>query len=333
MNTSVFDSTIPSVFIIGSPFQALCLVGAIRNLKLTDYKVIVIRYDRHMQVKNVLDKFRIEYEVRYVGRYRWRMRWYRITSLIHRQNKYKRLFLGDYRSQTLLYFGLQVVSDGADIVYLDDGNATIPLFDDKRTSPPLGGLDTICAQLITRFRQISFMKYFYSVYSDLPNPKYEIGYNSLSVLVNSKNNKEKSNVFIIGTNTKLYCESMNVSEQTLLNVLESTLKSIKDKYAERGVVYIPHGKDKSINVKKLCETYKVRYQILDVPVELYFIDEPQPVAIYGFMSSALYNLKQLFPSTDVYNLYLTPTGGGDTIARKESIANYYKNSGIEQLDF
>jgi len=333
MNNNAFDSTTPSVFVVGSPFQALCLVGAIRNLKLTDYKVVVIFYDRYYQVKNVLDRFGINYELRYVGKYRWRMRWYRITSLIHRKNKYKRLFLGDFRSETLLYFGLQYVSDGADIVYLDDGNATIPLFDGKRTTPPLGIMDTKYAALMTKFRKISFLKYFYSVYTNLPNEKYVIKHNSLGILNCNTNDVDNRTVYIIGTNTSIYCKSMNISEATIVKVLETIIQNIRNKYLQTEIIYIPHGKDTSFGVKHLCKQYHVEYKKLDVPVELYFVDEHIPIAIYSFMSSALYSLKQMFPNSDVYNLYLPPSGKGDTIARKKSVSEYYKKCGIVQLDF
>ncbi len=333
MYNNAFDSMTPSVFVVGSPFQALCLVGAIRNLKLTEYKVVVIYYDRYYQVKNVLGRFGVNYELRYVGKYRWRMRWYRITSLIHRNNKYKRLFLGDFRSETLLYFGLQYISDGADIVYLDDGNATLPLFDGKRTTPPLGCLDTKYASVMTKYRKISFMKYFYSIYTGLPNEKFIIRHNSLDILNGNTSEIDNRRVYIIGTNTGLYCKSMNFPELTIVKVLETIIHSIRNKYLQTEIIYIPHGKDTSLEVKNLCDRYCVEYKKLDVPVELYFVDEIKPIAIYGFMSSALFNLKQMFPASEVYNLYLPPSGEGDTIARKKSISEYYKKCGIIQLDF
>lgn len=326
-----FNNTTPSLFVIVSPFQAICLVGAICNLGLSDYKVIVIQTDRFSQVKNVLEKYNILFEIRYVGKFRWRMRWYRLTSLIRRHNKYKRMFLGDFRSITLLYFGLQYASDGADIVYLDDGNATIPLFDDKRTTPPLGS-DTKYAEMVCRLRRISFMKYFYSIYENLPNPKYEIMHNSLSILNTSRNDDQNKMVYIIGTNTKLYCESNNVSEDTIISVLSSTIDNIRQLYRESEIVYIPHGKDNSLALFQFCKSNSIEYKKLSVPVELFFTDECQPNAIYGFLSSALYNLKQMYPNTDVYNIYLPPKAG-DSLARKKSISEYYKKCGIIQLEF
>ena len=333
MDNNAFDSSTPSVFVIGSPLQALCLVSAILNLGIDDYQVVVINSVRLEQVKSVLDRFGIDYSLRFVGWHRWRMRLYRISSFFHRYNRFKRLFIGDFRNETLLYFGLQYISDGSDIVYLDDGNATIPLFDGKRTTPPLGRIDIKYATLMTRLRNISFMKYFYSIYTNLPNEKFVIKFNSLEILNRNTDGEDNRIVYIIGTNTIRYCEIMNVTERRIINILETVIQEIRSKYLQTEIRYIPHGKDTSVEVKRLCECYCVDYKKLDVPVELYFVDQHYPIAIYGFMSSALYNLKQMFPTSDVYNIFVPPPGEGDIAARKKSIAEYYNKCGIVQLDF
>lgn len=325
-----FDSAIPSVFVIGSPFQALCLVGAVRNLRLTDYRVVVIHSDRFMQVKTVLDKFGIEFETRHVGWHRWKMRWYRITSMMHRNNKYKRLFVGDFRNETLLYFGLQYVADGSDIVYLDDGNASIPLFDGSRTSLPLGK-DTSHAMRVAERRGISFMKYFYSIYDGFSNSKYVIRKNELSILLSSNSGSTKSKVYFIGTNNSRYCACYNVPEESLMKVLEDVFKSIKERYPSSPLVYIPHGKDTSKKVYSICENNSVEYKNLNVPVELFFVNEEKPLAIYGFGSSALYNLKQMFPESEVLNVLLPSSASEDKLSIIKSISDYYESHGIKQV--
>ncbi len=327
---NAFDSDIPSIFVIGSPFQALCLVGAVRNLRLTDYKVVVILSDRFVQIKTVLDKFGIEFETRHVGWHRWKMRLYRITSMMHRNNKYKRLFVGDFRNETLLYFGLQYVADGSDIVYLDDGNASIPLFDGSRTSLPLGK-ETSHAIRVSERRGISFMKYFYSIYDGFSNSKYVIRKNELSILLSSNSGSTKSKVYFIGTNNSRYCAVTNILETTLMRVIAKNFQEIKRKYQNADIVYIPHGKDSATKVKSLCEENGVEFKKLDVPVELFFIDQDSPLAFYGIGSSALYNLKQMFPQADVYNLFLPFRAKGDEMARKQSISDYYVSHSIKQV--
>lgn len=324
---SAFDSETPSVFIICSPFQALCLVSAIRNLKLTDYQVVVIPSVRFTQVKTVLDRFGISFEIKDLGWHRWRMRWYRFSSLFHRRNKYKRLFVGDFRSINLLYLGLQYISDGADIVYLDDGNASIPLFDGSRTSLPLKH-DTTYAKWLTQSRNISFMKYFYSIYADFPDSKYEIKKNSLHILLSPSKEESSSCIYFIGTNTVSYCASLNITVEAYMQVLCQIISYINQKYEEPEILYIPHGKDVSEEIKSLCKENNIKYQKLDMPVELYFVNQARPLAVYGFGSSALYNIKQMFPKTIVYNIFITPKAGGDTKARKVSISNFYERNGI-----
>ena len=325
-----FDSETPSVFVICSPFQALCLVGAVLNLRITDYRVIVIFSERYKQVVSVLERFDISHECRYVGWCRWRMRFYRVTSLIHRQNKYKRLFIGDYRNETLLYFGLQYVSDGSDIVYLDDGNASIPLFDGSRTTSPLGKSSGY-AKWLSMKRNTSFMKYFYTIYADIPNNNYIICKNSLSVLHSKRSEATHNKVFIIGTNTNSFCKCYAILENDYIRVLNDLIGDIRVKYPNSEIVYIPHGKDSSEAVKEACDEWKIQYNKLDRPVELFFVDKEFAQVVFGFGSSALYNLKQMFPEADVYNVFIIPKAKGDVMARKVSISNYYEKCGILQI--
>lgn len=325
-----FASLTPSVFVIGSPLQALCLVGAVRNLQLNDYRVIVIDSVRYKQVENVLNRFDIQFECRYAGRHRWRMRWYRLTSLIHRHNKYKRLFLGDYRSVTLLYFGLQYISDGADIVYLDDGSATIPLFNGSRTTLPLGG-DTHYAEWLTNRRNICFMKYFYSIYIGFTSTKYIIKNNSLSILNRNSTVTGQSKFYFIGTSTEQYCKTYNIPEESLVHALHNIFVMIKDNHPQAQIVYIPHGRDNSTAIKSTCYNMNVEYKKLDIPVELFFLDVEKAHGIYGFGSSALYNLKQMYPNVEVFNVFLPPQAEGDATDIMVSISDYYERCGIKKL--
>ena len=325
-----FNSEIPSVFVIASPLQALCLVGAVRNLQINDYRVVVIDSVRYKQVENVLNRFDIRYECRYVGWHRWRMRWYRLTSLIHRQNKYKRLFLGDFRSITLLYFGLQYVSDGADIVYLDDGTASIPLFLDSRTSLPLGG-DTHYVERLTKGRNICFMKYFYSIYIGFSSKKYIIKYNSLSILNHNTTVSIQSKYYFIGTSTEQYCKTYNIPEDSLVQALYNVFVMIKNNDPQAQIVYIPHGRDNSAKIKATCDKMNVEYKKLDIPVELFFVDEEKAHAIYGFGSSALYNLKQMYHDVEVNNVFLCPQVKGDAKNIMVSISDYYERCGIKKI--
>ena len=328
---NAFQKGVPSVFVISSPFQAICLVSAILNLEIKDYQVIVISSDRNTQVFSVLNRFKIPYVVRYSGWHRWRIRLFIVTSIIHRHNKYNRLFLGDFRSIDLIYFGLNYISDGADIVYLDDGNATIALFQGVAYSKPYSKIDEKCQSTISRRRRFVFLKYYYSIYANLSNANYIIEYNSLSILCVHKDDPLIDNVVFIGANTKRYCETMNIPEESFNNALDTMLQRIRKTYPKTKITYVPHGADKSGAVMDICSKYEVDYHRIIVPIELYYMDKECPIAIYGFGSSAIYNLKQMFPETVAFSILLEPSNKLNSFERKKIIAQYYSECGIEQL--
>lgn len=327
-----FISDTPSVFVIGSPFQAMCLVSTIFNLDIKDYKVVVIHTDRFGQVESVLKKYEVPFTLVYVGWHRWKMRFYRILSLLHKKSRYTRLFVGDYRSCTLLYFGLQYVADGSDIVYLDDGNATIPLFEDKAQFL-MTGIDAKVSDLISRRKHMELMKYFYSIYEGYHNNKYVIEYNSLSCLCRHSSNEAGNKAYIIGPKIAFFCKRLGIEENVFLATLERVINDLKNRYGNVTVTYIPHGKDTTELAKEFCFNNNIEYYKLSEPVELYLLKEKRPLAVFGFGSSALYNIKKMFPSSEVYTVRFGSVKNEKKAIEKETVIEYYRRNGIIQVDY
>lgn len=328
---NAFQKGIPSVFVISSPFQALCLVSAIRNLEISDYKVVVISSDRDVQIQSVLNHYNLHYIIRYSGWHRWRMRLYRMTSFIHRKSRYMRLFLGDFRSIDLLYFGLQYVADKSPIVYLDDGNASIALFKGIAYAKPFGPIDERLIKGISKSRGLVFQKYHYSIYSMQNVVGFIVEHNSLSILRKSEDIAMSETIVFVGTNTERYCETMNIPENQFLLSLKQLLIDIRKNNPNRKIVYIPHGADHSENINRICMDLQIDFCRINVPIELYFLDKNSPSCIYGFGSSAIYNLKQMFPEACSCNVLVVPPNALESYYRKKSIADYYLECGIEQI--
>jgi hypothetical protein len=331
MEANPYYAKIPSIFVICSPFQTLCTVSTIMNLKIDDYKIIVIYSARYNQIRTVLNEFNLSYEIRRVGRYSWKMRCNRILSLFHRNNKYKRLFVGDYRNKTLLSYGLNLVSDDSYVVYLDDGNASISLFRDSIDINQIYNKSKF-QKAISRRRNIIMMKYFYSIYTGINNTRYNIVFNDLSVLGNQKVSGKERVVFI-GTNSDMYCSFLSINISDYYNILRNQIEKIRNNYPQTSILYIPHGKDTSEIVKKICEDNEIEYERQNVPVEMMFRTKfIVPIAIYGFTSSALFNLKKMFPECKVNNILIIPQIQSKNFNVYVSISDYYSQNGIQQIN-
>ena len=53
-----------SLLIIGSPFQLLCAISAIREYKVSDYKIVLLRTDRLDQMENIATLYNLSMEIK-----------------------------------------------------------------------------------------------------------------------------------------------------------------------------------------------------------------------------------------------------------------------------
>ena len=67
-------------------------------------------------------------------------------------------------------------------------------------------------------------------------------------------------------------------------------------------------------------------------VELELLNQPNtPMAIYGYTSSALYNLKKIFPHTRVINVLMDGDENNIFYRRYLMTSDYYMKNGIELI--
>lgn len=327
-----FEPHIPSVFVIASPFQALCAVVTIRQLQIDVYKVVAFLPSdepRSEQLEKYLKSEGIQYTpIRRFNRLIWLF--YKLDAIRSRHNEYKRLFLGDFRAIILHFIGYCYVSDDSEVIYLDDGNITISILNNV-FSEPMSDSDRCRLERVSKRRGFVFQKNFLTIYGDIQNPKYLIYTLDLSfVFRQEKSICEKSGIYIVGTNIECFCIPLNIPKEIFVSSLEKLICKIKNEYQNEPVVYIPHGRDTSEYALKLCNEYGCEFHKSEMMIEMELLNHRyNPLAIFGFTSSALYNLKKIYPDTRVVNVLFECDARNKVYQEYKMLSDYYLNNGIE----
>lgn len=325
----------PSIFAISSPLQVLCAMAAIKQLKIEDYRVAIC-YDetdpRNQQLWAVLDYFKMFDRIMMPVSSR-NINYYRLRSFLHHKNKYKRLFIGDYRGYYDFILGSSYVSDGSDVVYLDDGTATLSLLNDVITEP-MRRSRKLFLEVVARKRHFVLNKNLLTIYCGLSNPRFNIENLSLENVKKTLDYKKEEcrGVYIVGTNIDRYCLPLGISVDAYVRKLEELIKSVKSEYLDEPIIFVPHGRDFSEYAKIICERNGCDFRRPEMMVEMELLKSRfTPRAIYGFTSSALYNLKKMYPQTRVVNVLFNCSE--DNINFKEYcvLSEYYQKNDIELM--
>lgn len=319
----------PAIFCLsGSSFQALCMIEAIHAFEITDYRVLLCLSENEIprkgQIITLLEKYHIAYEIESVN--------FKITkterfkALLPNRNKYKVAFIGDCNNELLIFKAFRYVSDGGTLVYLDDGIATIQFFNGMFQ---LSNKLRPYYELICKIRRIDFDKYFYTVYEDLKDERHiPIINNFQSLALQQKSKSTVKGIYIIGTCIKDYCDFECVPVEEFMIVLQRLMHELRTLHPDEPVVYVPHGRETMMaELETMCQEEKVELRMSKISVEMMLLEEKDyPKAVYGFTSSALYNIKKLFPNTDTCNI--TFTGNTPKTNGKEITSQYYAKFGI-----
>lgn len=327
-----FEPKLPSVFSIETPFQALCAIAAIRQLNITDYKVIVYfpqNEVRNDQLRAILDKYGLKYKV--IKPYnRFTYLYAKWSALRSHHSRYSRLFVGDFRDKILYYNSLRFVADRANVVFLDDGNITISYLNDIINEPFDDEVQFFFKRLEIN-RGISINKNLLTIYDHIDNPKFNIGILDLSMIM-SQNEKKKwyEGVYVVGTNIDRYCEPLEIAKDKFVNKLEELIVLLKRDYPDEKIVFVPHGRDKSEYARQICDKYNIYFEPSEMTVELKLVNqEAAPKAVYGFTSSALFNIKKIFPQTKVVNVIYEDNIDNPFFIEYMICSEYYLKNGIE----
>ena len=313
----------PTVFCLsGSPFQALCMIEAIQTFEISDYRVLLCQSENELprsnQIISLLEKYHIAYEIESVNFKITKLE--RFKALLPNKNKNKVAFIGDCNNELLIFKAFRYVSDGGTLVYLDDGIATIQFFNGMFQ---LSGKLKPYYELISKIRRIDFDRYFYTVYEDLKDDRHIPLINHFHLFANQQ--KAKSTVrgiYFIGTCTKNYCDYENIDIKQFMYRLHSLMHEQKTQHPSEPVIYVPHGRETMMaELEQICREEGVELR------EMMLMEEKDyPRAVYGFTSSALYNIKKILPETETCNI--TFVGNCPKTNGKEITSQYYARFGI-----
>lgn len=325
-----FEKHTPSVFVVGTPFQALCAVEAIRDLEIEDYQFyVVFCHDiRDSQTIKLVETFNIPYTI--VDKYDDILLYKKRLLIFKRKAEgYIRAFVGNFFSTMLYFWAIRSVSDNATIISLDDGTRTIQALKGDITCEQ-NRLNDIVVGLAVKWRKINLRKYFYTIYSDIDSRLFLCQPNNLSHVLLSDIDSKKNGVYFIGTNPFAYCEQNGLCEEQYYNLLKLSFRKVCSSYPQENKIYVPHGLDNDIYTKDICKEYGFIYERPDTIVELYLIQKKSyPIASFGLSSTALLNIKKMFSLSLVENICVkTPNG----ISKKFAIIrDYYSKNGIQDI--
>lgn len=322
-----------SLFVIATPLHILCMVEAIREFEIEDFEIIVLvhpKEQRCFQVKQMLNDLRFKYhciDYSIENTFMLSFGWFKQKINL---NKYQRVYIGDYYYLLYYLIGLQYILSGGVFVCLDDGNLTVgALIGQKR----FRSLKTKIYILIRNFRlyikNINYEQYFYTIYSTIPTKK-KVYANNLSHLITQFiiDDKVSDQIYFIGTNPADYINDYGITEATYLNWLTVALYKIRKENLGKSLFYVPHGRDQHVATENICKELGFNYLKIDCAVEYYFLKyNIHPFLVAGFQSSALYNIKMIFPSISVVNFYIN---NPNALLYKELEATFslYRNSNI-----
>lgn len=337
MTPSPFSKHTPSVFVVCSPFQAICAISTIRQLEIDDFKIIAFLQKgevRNSQIEGVFRYFNIDYISLSPSRF-FETNYFRFKPLFKSNNQYCRLFIGDYRRTFLYCLGCSFVSDNSHIVYLDDGNISISLLK-GRNAEPISKNAMRLFELYRKRRGFCFFKNFLTIYSDISNPNYNIEGLQLDILTKSSSTSLSidKNIYIVGTNLDSYCGTLGLAEDRFVCELDNLFCNLRMLYPKDSIIYIPHGRETKEYARAICDKYNAKFLKPSTTIEVELISATsRPEAIYGFTSTALFTLKKLFPDTKVFNVVFDSFNKDNPfVVDILDCSLYYSQNGIEQIN-
>lgn len=324
-----------AIFFLTSPFQILNAIEAYHYYNIDNAKFVFITDESSIsrnQMIELANEFKIGYEIilnTSLRRGKIYSLYYLMRNFIFTTEvfKYDCAFLGDaFENQLNIWCSIRTRYKGK-IIYLDDGNASLGLLNNGNK---MRGIFKLIYDVVCFVMKIEKSHIFTSYYRNQTN-KFKVVHNNFSTLsVYMEKYKIENCVYIIGTAVDEYCEYLGVGIDYFLVKLGELFSAVNKTSGSR-VIYIPHRRDNNKEVMRLCIKNNINYEHLDMAIEFYFCKYKKcPKEIYGFGSSALHNLKMLFPKLKITNVLLE---GSNTngVNEYKIIGEFYQSENIESL--
>lgn len=317
-----------SLIIVASPFQLLCAINAIREYSILEYKIILIQSERLDQMEDIAKYFKLKWEVQPPIVFKKKFGTLRLAkkALHPLKNNYDNLIVGDVRDVNLMLKGLSIGKLFKKIIIVDDGNIMLSYFSGTMITSFRSKIYWQLLQFVAKLRKIT-IEYFTIYNAD--SSKFNIKKNHLQL--QNSNNAKKEVIFFVGTNSHVHCDYYGYKKEMYLDILKAILSKIANESTTQ-IEYIAHGRESFPDVKSICDSLAISYVRPKNCIELYVLENNIDLKyVYGFGSSALYNLKLIYPNANVYNIKLF---GNDKskIAEMDSVSKAYNSIGIEDYD-
>lgn len=350
LENNIFLKCVPTAFIVSSPLQLLCAIEAIHEFDISKYKIVLVlpqNGPRNQQLLSMADNYLLEYDKVY----------YNIVSyndyksgkgFFSKKSKeqYDRIFIGDYQQVELYYVAYKYSSPNCYLFYGDDGNDSISYFQNKSLDPTPTRLNHRILYVLFGLgkreqgrldvkremteKGLTCTSSFFTSFYNIKNNLFNIYPNNFRYLSSLNTKRTENIVVIIGSILNYIPEINHISEKCAEEIFKRKFFEVKKKYPDTKVIYIPHGRDTSITIKELCLNFDIEYRKIPETIEGYLLkSDYYPIAIYGEGSTALYNLKLLYPNSKVVSWFFDKKFDNPKYIIEKRIADYYMSNGID----
>lgn len=325
-----------AVFIITSPFQAICAVEAALKFKIKTPVFILLQGQKHEVNKNTKDIFELnninEFHILVYNSFLQILKQASadIYSLNLNKNNFDFIFLGDFFSPLQRIFATNFVTKQNRFIFLDDGNSTIEAYHWGMSAVRFKSINifikTVLTDLIFRFKRSRAIEFF-SIFPNESN-RFLVTPNLLQNLKTKIDKGRKSKVFVLGSS--LYNLGL-ITKESYFSYLEKINQHILMHHPKEEILYCPHRGESEAFVNDIRESFPIKIYRTKATVEMDFIlNKYNPIAVYSFGSTASFTIKILFSETSVYSAF--PKTKGKNINRTYSaIEKTYTNLNIHTI--
>lgn len=317
-------TNIKALFIINSPFQALCAIEAINHFKIEEVHFLL--FDEPSVKEMILPIVNNRGAIHLiVAKGNLTLSIVKALNTGTWKEKFKTVFVGDYYSYSQYVAAIVKSKWGSNLFYLDDGNSTLLI------APPVSlkrGRSKREKKYYGFWNAISFIKNIkkklFSIYDlgkDCPLPVERNTFQSLTTTQTTR-----KGIYVIGTNSV----SISFNGYSYPEKLTQLAKYLQTIYPNETVYYCPHRRDTNDYTDCInslgWNLFETKYS-----VEIDFVQNRiYPLSVIGFGSTALLTLKKIYQNSDVKTIYMELESDSSN-AEYRSIESYYMNNGIEVI--
>lgn len=329
MVSKIIDMKKSAIICVASPLQALCAIEAIKHFKIENYRLYVV--NDNISLSNIVEVLgeKNPYEV-LPFKTKWFLQLYfMMLCLFPSHGDIDYLIMGDFRLFALKFRFLPKLRKNGKIIYVDDGNYLLSLSKGLCQLSLSIKVRRFFFSCVTYVKSINDNNYFTIFYQLINKKGWKLIHNDMDSLSGLVESSEKA-VYIIGTASSIYCDTVGISFDRYKTVLLHVMKSLKKQFPHDVIYYIPHRRDDATWIKDACDAIGIKYYKCESCIEIDIIRRNvSPIEIFGFSSTALITLKRMFSKINVTNLYID--GGCNSQGVKEymSLIDEFIQLGIQ----